>query len=317
MTEAPTTAVESPLLTMPPDNADRAVERQRRPRANSARRSGGVRSARPKPGHALAAIRADLPRWTARIREIADERPTATGVRDRLAGRRGGLPEAARLFEPAFAGIRRDATGVAVDADRSPAARDPKALADQASTSPASPTTSLSRFRDEGGHRGDRGRHPSRGECQCHRVLRSPRRSRPPRRSSVAWRGARPRALDVSTMGPVVTIMVGRLDDRLRGDRPARRHRDRSSRAGWAGVAARQAGVCRVPRPRSARPGVLAAAIATSCGGPNSSVVTLVLSPAPGGRFQATGVDLALRFDIPSARTSSRALGDRGLPAGL
>jgi transaldolase len=51
---------------------------------------------------ALAAIKADLPRWTARIRELADERPTAGEVEIGWRLVEELSIDAARLLEPAF-----------------------------------------------------------------------------------------------------------------------------------------------------------------------------------------------------------------------
>ena len=62
----------------------------------------GARGATCNPVIALAAVRADLPRWTARLRELAEERPTAGESELGWAVVEELSVEAARLLEPAF-----------------------------------------------------------------------------------------------------------------------------------------------------------------------------------------------------------------------
>src|SRR5690606_20890315 len=62
----------------------------------------GARGATCNPVIALAAIQADLPRWTQRLRELAAERPTAGESELGWAVVEELSVEAARLLEPAF-----------------------------------------------------------------------------------------------------------------------------------------------------------------------------------------------------------------------
>ena len=188
-------------------------------RASWRPRSAGARSgATCNPVIALAAIRADQPRWQGRIAELAGGAADRHRVRDRLEGRRGGLAPGGHAARARLRGARRSQRP-AVDADRpAPAPVPRRHLADQAEHfASLAPEHHRQDPCDVGGRRGDRGGHLPRRQHQRHRVVHgAPGRSRPARRSSAGCGVARPRARTSPSIGPVVTIMVGRLDDWLK-----------------------------------------------------------------------------------------------------
>ena len=143
--------------------------------------------------------------------------PHRLGVRDRLGDGQGAV------------GRGRRAAGRRVH--RAPRAQRPAVGADRSAAVPRQrrPGRPGPRVRRPGAQRhredpGDRARHPRRWKrpptagSASTRPSRSPcrRRSPWPRRSSAVCSVARPRGTTSSAMGPVCTIMVGRLDDWLK-----------------------------------------------------------------------------------------------------
>ncbi|MDR0626265.1 MAG: hypothetical protein LBG11_03240 [Bifidobacteriaceae bacterium] len=199
--------------------------------------SWGAVGATCNPVIALAAIKADRPRWEARIAELAAERPTATEselgwqVVEELSVR------AARLLEPAFE--RYDGINGRLSMQTDPRLhRDAAALADQAEhfsrlarniivKIPAT-ATGLEAI-EEATYRG-----------VSVNVTVSFTAAQAVATGQAIERGLKRReaeGLETVTMGPVVTIMVGRLDDWIKEVVKRERIAIDPSYLEWAGVA--------------------------------------------------------------------------------
>jgi transaldolase len=200
--------------------------------------SWGAVGATCNPVIALAAIRADLPRWTQRIRELAVEMPEATESQIGWKVVEEVSLDAAKLLEPAFEKYNGFNGRLSMQTDPR-LARSAKALADQAEyfsklakniivKIPAT-RTGVEAIEDAT-YRGVN-----------INVTVSFTVAQAVASGEAIERGLKRReaeGLDISTMGPVVTIMVGRLDDWLK---------ERYAKDGlvfdpgyleWAGVAA-------------------------------------------------------------------------------
>lgn len=198
----------------------------------------GVVGATCNPVIALACIRADLPRWSARIKELAAENPTAT--QDEI----GWLVveelsvDAAKLLEPAFeaSGGRNGRLSMQTDPRLY---RDAAALADQAehfSTLAKNIIVKVPATKEgieaieEATYRG-----------VSMNVTVSFTVAQAVESGEAIERGLKRReaeGLDVSEMGPVVTIMVGRLDDWMKDCAKAGKVSLDPGYYEWAGVAA-------------------------------------------------------------------------------
>ncbi|MFN8098706.1 MAG: transaldolase family protein [Dermatophilaceae bacterium] len=300
MTEAPTTAVESPLLTMTQTTPTALWNDSADPRELSTAIGWGAVGATCNPVIALAAIRADLPRWTARIREIADERPTATESEIGWQVVEEVSLEAARLLEPAFAayGGRNGRLSMQTDPRLR---RDPKALADQAEYFAGLADNIIVKIPatkagieaiEDATHRG-----VNVNVTVSFSVPQAVASAEAIERG-LARREAE--GLDVSTMGPVVTIMVGRLDDWLKEIVKRDGIAIDPAALEWAGVAAVKRAYAEF-HARGLRARVLAAAYRNQLQWTELVGGDLVLSPpfAWQEKFQATGIDPAPRLDIP------------------
>lgn len=249
---------------------------------------------------ALAAIRADQPRWEARIRELARERPTATESQVGWRVVEEVSLEAARLLEPAFDHHKGVNGRLSMQTDPR-LRRDARALVDQAEHFSGLarniivkiPATSVGvEAIEEATYRG-----------VSVNVTVSFSVPQALATGEAIQRGLQRReaeGLSTADMGPVVTIMVGRLDDWLKdvvardgiGIDPA--HLE------WAGVAAvkRAYGIF---RERGLRARLLAAAYRNDLQWTELVGGDLVLSPpfAWQERFQASGHDPQPRIDTP------------------
>ena len=149
--------------------------------------------------------------------EYADEHPTASESDIGWAMVKELSVEAAALLADAFAEHRGRNGRLSVQTDPR-LYRDADALVAQAVEFDAlAPNVIVKIPATETGIRGDGGGHLPRRQHQRDRLLHRAaggRRGRGDRARAAA--PARPRALDVSAMGPVCTIMVGRLDDWLK-----------------------------------------------------------------------------------------------------
>jgi transaldolase len=262
--------------------------------------SFGAVGATCNPVIALAAIRADLPRWTARIAELGKAMPTATESQIGWKIVEEVSLEAAKLLEPAFE--RHNGYNGRLSMQTDPRlARDAKALADQAEyfSSLAKniivkvPATSVGvEAIEDATHRG-----------VSINVTVSFTVAQAVATAEAIERGLRRReaeGLDISTMGPVVTIMVGRLDDWLKAIYNKQGGCFDPGYLEWAGVAVVKKAYQEF-QARGLRPRLLVAAYRNALQWTEFVGGNLVLSPpfAWQQRFQASGIDPLDRMDIP------------------
>ncbi|MBM6406017.1 transaldolase family protein [Phycicoccus sp. CSK15P-2] len=295
-----TTGVESPLRTMTRTTPTALWNDSADPTELRTAIGWGAVGATCNPVIALAAIRADQERWDARIRELAAERPTATESEIGWAVVEEVSLEAAHLLEPAFA--EHDGRNGRLSMQTDPRLRrDASALVAQAehfaSLAPniivKIPATSVGVVAiEEATYRGVNVNVTV--SFSVPQALAA---------GEAIERGLRRREDEVRSVdgiGPVVTIMVGRLDDWLK---------DVVARDGvgidpthleWAGVAAVKRAYA-IFRERGLRARVLAAAYRNELQWTELVGGDLVLSPpfAWGQRFDASGIDPTPRIDVP------------------
>lgn len=249
---------------------------------------------------AVTCVKADLPRWQGRMREIAATRPTATESQIGWQVVEEVSLEAARLLEPAFAayGGRNGRLSMQTDPRLR---RDPKALADQAEYFAGLADNIIVKIPatkagieaiEDATHRG-----VNVNVTVSFSVPQAVASAEAIERG-LARREAE--GLDVSTMGPVVTIMVGRLDDWLKEIVKRDGIAIDPAALEWAGVAAVKRAYAEF-HARGLRARVLAAAYRNQLQWTELVGGDLVLSPpfAWQEKFQATGIDPAPRLDIP------------------
>lgn len=291
---------DSPLLTMTRTTPTALWNDSSDPRELATAISWGAIGATCNPVIALAAIRADLPRWTARITELARELPTASESEIGWRVVEEVSIDAARLLEPAFAEHQGRNGRLSMQTDPR-LHRDPAALADQAEhfaglaeniivKIPATSTGIVAI--EEATRRG-----------VSINVTVSFTVPQAVAAAEAIERGLRAREAageDVSTMGPVVTIMVGRLDDWIK---------DVVSRDGveidpdyleWCGVATFKR-AHEIFRERGLRARLLAAAYRNTLQWTELIGGDIVLSPPFGWqeKFEASGHDPQPRLDLP------------------
>ena len=247
---------------------------------------------------ALAAIRSNLPRWQARIAEIAEDRPTATESQIGWQIVEEVSVEAATYLEPAFAQhngrngrlsmqtdprLHRDASALVNQAEhfaslapnvivKIPATRVGIAAIEEASYRGISINVTVSFTVPQAVEAGE-----------------------------AIQRGMDRRAAegkDISTMGPVVTIMVGRLDDWMKTVVERDGIDIDPEHLEWAGVAAFKRAY-RVFQERGLHARLLAAAYRNQLQWTELVGGDIVLSPPFGWqeRFQASGHDPLPRID--------------------
>ena len=262
--------------------------------------SWGAVGATCNPVIALAAIRADLPRWTARIRELAVEMPEATESQIGWKVVEEVSLEAARLLLPAFEKYHGYNGRLSMQADPR-LARSARALAEQAEYFASLAPNIIVKI-------------PATAtgvdaiEVATHRgvninVTVSFTLAQAVASGEAIERGLRRReaeGLDTSTMGPVVTIMVGRLDDWLKQVYAREGLRFDPDYLEWAGVAVAKKAHQEFRR-RGLRARVLVAAYRNALQWTELVGGDLVLSPpfAWQQRFQASGIDPEPRIDVP------------------
>lgn len=198
----------------------------------------GATGATCNPVIALAAIRSDLPRWSARIAEIAAERPTATESQIGWQVVEELSVEAARLLEPAFAAHRGRNGRLSMQTDPR-LHRDAEALVAQAVHFAALapniivkiPATSVGiRAIEETTYRG-----VSINVTVSFTVPQAVAAGEAIERGLLRREAE---GLATDDMGPVVTIMVGRLDDWLKIVVEREGRTVDPDHLEWAGVAA-------------------------------------------------------------------------------
>jgi transaldolase len=290
----------SPLLTMTQTTPTALWNDSADPVELTAAIGWGAVGATCNPVIALAAIRADQQRWEGRVRELARDRPTATESQIGWAVIEEVSLEAAALLLPAFErhGGRNGRLSMQTDPRLH---RDAMALADQAehfaSLAPniivKIPATSAGVVAiEEATYRGVN-----------INVTVSFSVSQALAAGEAIERGLRQReaeGLDVSGIGPVVTIMVGRLDDWLKHVVARDGNEVDPECLEWAGVAAvKRAYGCF--RERGLRARVLTAAYRNHLQWTELVGGDLVLSPpfAWQQKFQASGIVPVSRIDVP------------------
>jgi transaldolase len=249
---------------------------------------------------ALAAIRSDLPRWQARIAEIAADRPTATESQIGWQVVEEVSIEAAKYLEPAFA--EHDGRNGRLSMQTDPRLhRDAVALADQAeyfaSLAPniivKIPATKVGiEAIEEATYRG-----------VSMNVTVSFTVPQAVEAGAAIERGLERRRAEnkeTASMGPVVTIMVGRLDDWLKTVVKRDGLEIEPDHLEWGGVAAfKKAYEVFLERGFQAR--LLAAAYRNQLQWTELVGGDIVLSPPFGWqeKFQASGHDPVARIDEP------------------
>ncbi len=293
-------ATRSPLLTMTQTTPTALWNDSADPEELTAAIGWGAVGATCNPVIALAAIRGDQPRWEGRIRELADQRPTATESEIGWRVVEEVSLEAAALLAPTFEehGGRNGRLSMQTDPRLR---RDAMALADQAehfaSLAPniivKIPATSVGVVAiEEATYRG-----VNINVTVSFTVPQALATGEAIERGLVRREAE---GLDVSGIGPIVTIMVGRLDDWLK---------EVVSRDGieidpdhleWAGVAAVKRAYA-LFQERGLRARVLAAAYRNQLQWTELVGGDIVLSPpfAWQQKFQDSGVEPTPRIDIP------------------
>lgn len=262
--------------------------------------SYGAVGATCNPVIAVTCVKADLPRWTTRIRQIAAENPTMSETRIGWQVVEELSVEAAKLLEPAFEKYRGLNGRLSMQTDPR-LHRDAQALADQAeyfhglakNIIVKIPATSVGiEAIEEATYRG-----------VSVNVTVSFTVAQAVTAAEAIERGLQRReaeGLPTAEMGPVVTIMVGRIDDWLK---------DCYAKDGlcfdpgyleWAGVAVMKKAYAEFTA-RGLRPRLLSAAYRNSLQWTEFVGGDLVISPpfAWQQRFQNSGVDPQPRMDVP------------------
>jgi transaldolase len=262
--------------------------------------SFGAVGATCNPVIALAAIKADLPRWTARIAELGRQLPEATESQLGWKVVEEVSLDAAKLLEPAFEKHHGYNGRLSMQTDPR-LARSAKALADQAEHFSSLAKNIIVKIPaiatgveaiEDATHRG-----------VSVNVTVSFTVAQAVAAGEAIERGLKRReaeGLDVSTMGPVVTIMVGRLDDWLKICYAKQGLCFDPGYLEWAGVAAVKKAYQEF-QARGLRARVLVAAYRNALQWTEFVGGNLVLSPpfAWQKRFQASGIEPVDRIDVP------------------
>jgi len=272
--------------------------------------SFGAVGATCNPVLALAAIRADLPRWTARIAQLAEELPTASESEIGWKIVEEVSLEAAALLEPAFERYHGRNGRLSMQTDPRNARDAAKLVAQAEHFSSLAPniivkipaTRAGVAAIEEATYRG-----------VSVNVTVSFTVSQALATGAAIERGLKRRdaeGLDTTTMGPVVTLMVGRLDDWLK----IVYERDGlcfdPGYLEWAGIAVAKKAYGEF-RERGWRSRLLIAAYRNALQWTEFVGGDMVLSPpfAWQERFQASGIDPRPRIDVPVSVTILDALG--------
>ncbi|WP_226346818.1 transaldolase family protein [Agilicoccus flavus] len=251
---------------------------------------------------ALACIKADLPRWTARIREIAAENPRAGESEIGWQVVEEVSVDAARLLTPAFetyAGVNgrlsmqtdprlhRDADALVAQAERF------AALADNIIVKIPATSVGLVAI-EEATYRG-----VSINVTVSFTVAQAVAAGEAIERG-LRRREADGKADDVARMGPVVTLMCGRLDDWMKDNYAKDKLCFDPGYLEWAGVAAFKKAYAEF-RARGLRARMLSAAYRNALQWTEFVGGDVVLSPpfAWQQRFENSGIVPEPRMDIP------------------
>lgn len=291
---------QSPLLRMTEDTPTRLWNDSADPSELRQSISWGAVGATCNPVIALAALKADLQTWRSRIRAYGDEHPTATHDEIGWAMVARLSVEAAALLEPAFERYAGVNGRLSIQTDPR-LYRNPSALIDQATAFNALarniivkiPVTSagIEAF-EEVTYRGiSINATVSFTVSQAIAVAEAIERGLRRRESE---------GLDISTMGPVCTIMVGRLDDWLRTVAERDQITVDPGIMEWAGVAAFKKAY-RIYSERGYRTRLLSAAFRNHMHWSEFIGGNVVISPPFGWqkRFNSSGIEPTHRLDDP------------------
>jgi transaldolase len=296
----PADAVASPLLRMARETPTCLWNDSADPKELSAALGWGAVGATCNPVIALAAIKADLPRWTARIAELAAQRPTATEDALGWAVVEELSIEAARLLEPAFAEHAGRNGRLSIQTDPR-FHRDTTALVEQAvrfhglapNVIVKIPATAAGIAAiEEVTYRGV--------SVNATVSFTVPQALAVAEAVEAGLRRRDAEGLDTASMGPVCTIMVGRLDDWMKAAAEQRGVVLDPGYYEWAGVAAfKQA--YRIYGERGYRTRLLSAAFRNHMHWSELVGGDVVISPPYGWqvRLNASGIEPAPRIDTP------------------
>ena len=299
----------SPLTTMTQTTPTALWNDSADPRELAQSIEWGAVGATCNPVIAVTCVKADLPRWSARMLEIAAERPTASESQIGWQVVEEISIEAARLLEPAFEKFHGHNGRLSMQTDPR-LHRDAVALADQAERfSTLAPNVIV---KIPATHKGIAAIEDATARGVSMNVTVSFTVPQAVAAAEAIERGLAAREAaghDVSHMGPVVTIMVGRLDDWLK-DVVKRDGIDIDpSYLEWAGVAAFKRAYA-IFQERGFRARLLSAAFRNLLQWSEFVGCDVVISPPFGWqqKIQASGADAAPRMDIPVDPTILDAL---------
>lgn len=290
----------SPLLTMTQTTPTTLWNDSSDPVELSQSISWGAVGATCNPVIALAAIKADLPRWRARILELAEELPTATETQIGWRIVEEVSTDAATLLMPAFEEHRGVNGRLSMQTDPR-FHRDATALADQAEHFSSLAPNIIVKI--PATHTGIEAIEEATYRGVSINVTVSFTVPQAVAAGEAIERGLRRREAegkDTSTMGPVVTIMVGRLDDWMKDlDKKDKPCIDPGFYE-WAGVAVFKRAY-EVFQERGLRARLLSAAYRNHLQWTELVGGEVVVSIPFGWqqRFQASGIDPTPRMDIP------------------
>src|SRR3954462_2640716 len=289
-----------PLLRMARETPTRLWNDSATPSELSAAIGWGAVGATCNPVIALAALRSDLPRWRNRIREYADEHPTASESEIGWAMVKELSVEAAALLTDAFAEHRGRNGRLSVQTDPR-LYRDAEALVAQAVEFDALAPNVIVKIpatehgiaaMEEATYRGvSINATVSFTVPQAVAVAEAIERGLERREAE---------GLDVSSMGPVCTIMVGRRDDWMKSVAKRDGITVDPGYLEWAGVAAFKRAYD-VYRERGFRTRLLSAAFRNHMHWSELVGGDVVISPPFGWqrRLNASGIDPVPRIDDP------------------
>ena len=299
----------SPLQTMTQTTTTALWNDSADPRELAQSIEWGAVGATCNPVIAVTCVKADLPRWSARMLEIAEQRPTASESQIGWQVVEEISIEAARLLEPAFEKFKGHNGRLSMQTDPR-LHRDAVALADQAERfSTLAPNVIV---KIPATHKGIAAIEDATARGVSMNVTVSFTVPQAIAAAEAIERGLAAREAaghDVSHMGPVVTIMVGRLDDWLK-DVVKRDGIDIDpSYLEWAGVAAFKHAYA-IFQERGFRSRLLSAAFRNQLQWSEFVGGDVVISPPFGWqqKIQASGADAAPRMDIPVDPTILDAL---------
>jgi len=299
----------SPLTTMTQTTPTALWNDSADPRELAQSIEWGAVGATCNPVIAVTCVKADLPRWSARMLEIAAERPTASESQIGWQVVEEISIEAARLLEPAFEKFHGHNGRLSMQTDPR-LHRDAVALADQAERfSTLAPNVIV---KIPATHKGIAAIEDATARGVSMNVTVSFTVPQAVAAAEAIERGLAAREAaghDVSHMGPVVTIMVGRLDDWLK-DVVKRDGIDIDpSYLEWAGVAAFKRAYA-IFQERGFRARLLSAAFRNLLQWSEFVGGDVVISPPFGWqqKIQASGADAAPRMDVPVDPTILEAL---------